>query len=52
MTSPHYLLEVVLIGGKHEYYRRIGLRAAQAWAATLRTMKSVRSVTVFKSTEL
>lgn len=52
MPSPHYLLEVVLIGGKHEYYRRLGLQAAEAWAATLRTMRGVRSVTVFKSTEL
>ena len=52
MTSPHYLIELVLPGGRHEYYSRLGLRAAQAWAATLRTMKSVRSVTVFQSTEL
>jgi len=52
MPSPHYLLEVVLIGGKHQYYHRIGLRAAESWAATLRTMRTVRLVTVFKSTEL
>lgn len=52
MKPRTYLIEVTLAGGTREYYRHIGLRAAQSWAATLRAMHTVRLVTIFQSTEL